>query len=155
MRIAACALMLQATALLTGCGGGSGASSPPPQLSTDQKAFESFELHGGTATLGWNFPYGGGNLVPGINYIVSYTWSGLSQSPLTSGTQTEPIGAQSLDPDLSVPTASLERYLVGGNIVLRHNTASREVSYSGSSVQIMSLAVSTFVASSPFWSGTS
>jgi hypothetical protein len=140
VKIAACALMLQATALLTGCGGGTGVSSPPPQLSTDQKAFESFELHGGTATLGWNFPYGGGNLVPGTNYFVSYAWSGLSQSPLTSGTQTEPIDAQSLDPNLSVPTASLARYLVGGNIVQRHNTASREVSYSGNSVQIAYLA---------------
>ena len=63
-----------------GGGGGNGVRTPPPQPSADQRAFESFELHGGTAALGWNFPYGGGNLIPGSNYIVSYTWSGRSSS---------------------------------------------------------------------------
>jgi hypothetical protein len=55
--------------LVCSCGGGSGPSSPPTTLSPDQQIYQQIELSGGESTLSWEFPFGGGPMVFGSDYI--------------------------------------------------------------------------------------
>lgn len=145
------------TVLLTACGGG-GSSTPAagtPQaaaLSADQQIFEHEEMSGGSYALGVGLPFGGGNLVSGVNYFYSSSTGGLSTSPAIAGSQVETSQVASLDPALALPGFATTRYLLGGKVVVRSATGRRAVSYAGSSVRTDSYADdgSTVVQSSLF-----
>jgi nitrate reductase NapAB chaperone NapD len=144
--------------LLNACGGGGGsgtAAGSAPQaaaLSADQKIFEHEEMSGGSYALGVGLPFGGGNLVSGVNYFYSSTTGGLSTSPLTAGSQVETSQYNSLDSALALPGFGTTRYLLGGKVVVRSATARRAVSYVGSGVRTDAYADdgSTVVQSSLF-----
>jgi hypothetical protein len=133
---AALALLLGAC----GGGGGGGSAGSTPTLSADQQIYESVELHGGTYSLLWNLPYGGGALVSGVDYFSAATTGGLAQSPAVAGPQIEAPSISSLANALTVPYQWPLRYLQGGQVYVRSATALRQVSYADSAVQIGYLA---------------
>ncbi|AIY42865.1 Family S53 non-peptidase homologue [Collimonas arenae] len=130
--------------LLNACGGGGGSGTDnTPQaaaLSSDQQIFEHEELHGGTYALGVVLPYGGGNLVSGVNYFYSSSTGGFSTSPSTAGSHIEASLYNSLDSALVLPAIAPTRYLLNGKILVRSSTAQRAVSYVGSGVRTDALA---------------
>lgn len=144
--------------LLSACGGGGGSSTSAGNsqqaqaLSADQQIFEHEELNGGTYALGVSLPFGGGNLVSGVNYFYSTSTGGISASPSAAGSQVETSQATSLDSALALPAFATTRYLLGSKVVVRSATARRAVSYVGSSVRTDSYADdgSTVVQSSLF-----
>jgi hypothetical protein len=106
----------------------------------NQQIFESAALHGGESTLNFNIPFGGGNLVPGVNYIYSDSTGTLSKSPLTAGPQIETPAFTSLDSKLSVPAAGPTRIIQGGQVWLLAALAQRKISYVGSEIHVDYLA---------------
>lgn len=135
------ALLLGASvALLTACGGGD-AGSAPNTLQTDRQTFESFEAQGGSATLGFLLPYGGGPLISGTHHIYATSSGGLAKSPATAGAQTQtPVIATALE-GLAVPAVLPSSfYLHNGRILPRSATAQRRVSYTNQGIQVDQLA---------------
>ena len=131
-------------AALSACGGGGsggGTPTPPPvsTLSADQKIYEDAALHGGIGGISYEMPYGGGAMATGVAYAYS-TLSTMSNSPSTSGAQTETPKLASLVASLSVPTQAKTWYVAGGQIVARSGTANTQVTYSGTSVQVVQYA---------------
>jgi hypothetical protein len=143
-------LALPLVLLLAACGGGGGGASAPSAsggganpsatLSADQQIYESAELHGGTYSLLWSIPYGGGALVSGVDYFSAATTGGLAQSPAVAGAQIETPVVATLVDGLTVPYELPLRYLLGGQVYVRSATAQRQVSYAGSQVQVDYLA---------------
>ncbi|MEO6921340.1 MAG: S53 family peptidase [Collimonas sp.] len=152
----ACITAVTLAVLLSACGGGGGSGTGnTPQaaaLSADQQIFEHEELQGGTYALGVGLPYGGGNLISGVNYFYSSSTGGLSKSPSSAGSQVEASQYNSLDSALALPNFATTRYLLNGKILVRSLTAQRKVSYVGSGVRTDSFADdgSTMVQSSLF-----
>ncbi len=119
-----------------GCGGGSGSQAPPAAaLSSDQQIYQQVELSGGESTLSWSFPFGGGTLVSGVNYIFSTT-TALSHSP-ANGSQTQAPVQSSLSSSIVIPSAvpALTRVLIGGQVLLAPATASQLITYSGTGIR--------------------
>jgi hypothetical protein len=133
---------------LAGCGGGAGSgggspgtASPSVQaLSADQRIYESVELHGGSYSLLWNLPYGGGALVSGVNYFAADGTGGLAQSPAVAGPQVETPVIDTLSSVLPAPYQLPQRFLQSGRVQVRSAGAARKVSYQGSAVRIDYLA---------------
>jgi len=118
----------------------------------NEEIFESTALSGGEATITENIPYGGGNLVPGINYIYSTSINSLTQSP-SSGPQISSTYTTSLDNLLAPQSASNGRILLNGQIWLLSSLGQRRISYSGNHVQVDYLASdgSTALTSAQFY----
>jgi hypothetical protein len=121
--------------LVCSCGGGSGPSSPPTTLSPDQQIYQQIELSGGESTLSWEFPFGGGPMVFGSDYIFATT-TALSESP-ASGSQTQTPALISLSTALAIPNSapSLNRVLQAGQVLLAPATASQLISFSGTGIR--------------------
>lgn len=126
--------------VLVSCNGGGNGSTSPSTLSSDQQIYERAELNGGTFSLSWNIPYGGGTLLTGTNYMYSVSTGGLLQSPIVAGPQQEAPVLTSLVSSLTIPTTSTTRHLLAGKVFVRSTTALRRVSYVGSNVVIDYLA---------------
>ncbi len=142
--------LLAATLGACGGGGGSGSANPgtggstaPPVASTplspDQQTFESVNTQGGQFTLLWKFPFGGGNLVSGTDYLMAISHGLLPQSP-SLGAQIQTERSTSLDPALAGRTAAPMRYLSGGSVWIVPVNAVRRVSYVGDAVRVDYLA---------------
>ncbi|PRC94113.1 S53 family peptidase [Solimicrobium silvestre] len=132
-------IVLASVVTLSACGGHSssgGINVANAVLSKNQQIFESLEFSGGTYSVDWSFPYGGGNLVNGANYIASNSTGGLSKSPAIEGAQTQLPVVTSLDVNLQAPTFGPAVYLNGGQVITRSATAQRKVSYVGSNIQV-------------------
>lgn len=132
------------SAVLSACGGASptglvknasnqaaGACIPnfkenPDLLSPDQKIFESFELNGGSQTLSYTIPSGGGNLVRGTNYFVASKTSACES--LQAGPELEQLVTNSLDSTLDSITFAPTRVLLNGEIFLNPTSYPRRVS---------------------------
>ena len=154
MRIDKMAVAGLLAAGVSACGGGGGGSSPPvqPILSQDQKTFESVNLQGGQFSLLWKFPYGGGNLVSGTDYLSAVSNGLLPQSPAQGGAQVQTGHSTSLDAALAGRTFAPTRYVSAGSVVVAPLDAMRRVSYVGDSVRVDYLASdgSTVLASAQF-----
>lgn len=121
---------------MAGCGGGSGSQAPPTAaLSSDQQIYQQVELGGGESTLSWSFPFGGGTLVSGTNYIFSTT-TALSQSPAI-GPQTEAPVLNSLSSSIVIPSSApaLTRVLIGGHVLLAPANGTQLITYSGTGIR--------------------
>jgi hypothetical protein len=138
------ALVLGLAATVAACGGGSNSgnsaahpSDPPPRpvLSKDQQVFEQAELAGGESTISFQFPFGGGSLVSGKDFV-SATTTALGQSP-TNGPQKQTPTLTSLSSALIAPTSAPGRIRVlqGGQILVSSGTAERLVTYSGTGIR--------------------
>src|ERR1700742_3351727 len=90
--------LLAAALCACGGGGGGGSGTPPVEanLSQDQKTFESVNTQGGQFSLIWRFPFGGGNLVSGTDYLVAISNGLLPRSP-SQGAQVQTAQSMSLD----------------------------------------------------------
>ena len=121
-------------------------------LITVQGVFESTALHGGESTLIFSFPYGGGTLVTGTNYIYSNSTGTLTTSPI-AGPQIETPVNTTLDANLSVPAGGNTRVLVNGQIMLLASAAKRRITYVGNAVHVDYLAADgqTALTSSLFY----
>lgn len=106
----------------------------------NQLIFESAELHGGESTLGFNIPFGGGNLVPGVNFVYSNSTGGLSNSPSTAGPQVQTPVLTTLDSMLAVPASAPTRIIQAGQVWLLPATAQRKITYLGSEIHVDYLA---------------
>ena len=131
-------LMALATVIgITGCGGGGSGGEPTSAapLSADQQVYQQVELNGGESTLGWQFPFGGGTLVSGTDYIYANTTS-LKASPAT-GPQTQAPVLTSLSSSLTIPSSAptLTRVLVAGQVLLAPATANQSMSFSGTGIR--------------------
>ena len=136
-------LVLGLAATVAACGGGSNSgnsaappSDPPlPVLSKDQQVFEQAELAGGESTISFQFPFGGGSLVSGKDFVAATT-TALSQSP-SSGPQKQSPTLTSLSSALIAPTTAPGRIRVlqGGQILVSSGTAQRLVTYSGTGIR--------------------
>jgi hypothetical protein len=121
---------------VAGCGGGSTSNAPPTAaLSGDQQTFQQVELGGGESTLGWGFPFGGGSLVSGTDYIFATT-TALSQSP-AAGPQKQAPTLTSLSSSLVIPSSveARTRVLQGGQVVVASAGASQLISFSGTGIR--------------------
>jgi len=122
------------------------------QLSADQQAFESVRLApNSVSNPNWNLPYSGAP-VTGTNYLETVITS-LQKSPLTNGPQVEMGAFSNLAKTLSLPTVHIpNRYLVNGAILVGTAPNTTQTSYSGSGIQVDSLAADgkTVVASQVF-----
>lgn len=123
-----------------GGGGGSGSAPAEPVLSQDQKTFESVNLQGGQFGLVWKFPFGGGNLVSGTDYISAISNGLLPQSPAGGEPQIQTAQAASLDSALAGRTFAPARYLSGASVVVAPLDTVRRVSYVGGAVRVDFLA---------------
>ena len=130
-------------AVLCACGGGGGGSvTPPPveaNLSQDQKTFESVNTQGGQYSLIWKFPFGGGNLVSGTDYLVAISNGVLPRSP-SQGAQIQAAQSTSLDSALAGRIVNPTRYVSGGAVLAAPVNAVRRVSYVGDAVRVDYLA---------------
>jgi len=105
------------------------------QAYNNRTLFESTALHGGEWYIGENIPYGGGALVPGQNYFYGEVVNALSASP-AAGAQQSSTRYSTLDSALSVPSASIARILINGQVFVRPTTDIRKVSYVGNGIQM-------------------
>ena len=147
MSIAKRALAGLLAVALGACGGGggggdgasSGGSGAPPtvavSLSPDQQIFESVNTQGGQSSLAWQFPFGGGYLVSGTDYLVATSSGLLARSP-SQGAQVQVAQSTSLDPDLASRPAPATRYLSGGAVWVAPANTVRRVSYVGDAVHV-------------------
>ena len=130
-------------AVLCACGGGGGGSGTPPpveaNLSQDQKTFESVNTQGGQYSLIWKFPFGGGNLVSGTDYLVAISNGVLPRSP-SQGAQIQTAQSTSLDSALAGRIVNPSRYVSGGAVLVAPVNAVRRVSYVGDAVRVDYLA---------------
>lgn len=102
-----------------------------PALTHDQMAFERVNLSGGEFTLHWTFPYLGGTLVSGTNYIVGDNQGILAASPALAGPQLQVANRLNLDQTLQMPVpVNPAHYLVNGTIESGPTPAVRRVRYS-------------------------
>jgi Subtilase family len=124
--------------LMTGCSNGN--SKSPAIFGQDEQIFEQFELHGGQATLSWQLPLNGGTLVSGKDYFFYDSTAGLTQSPFTSGPQTETSSLVSLDGSLAVPAVAPRRVVFAGQVWLLPANASRRISYNNEGIREDDLA---------------
>ena len=106
---------------------------------TNEAIFESADLHGGEATISYNFPYGGGTLVSGTNYIYANSTGVLPTSPI-NGPQIETPSFNSLDANLSVPGIGPTRVLQNGQIMILAAQAPRRVTYVNNAIHVDYLA---------------
>ena len=144
MRIEKLAFAGLLAAVLCACGGGGGGGSgtPPPveaNLSQDQKTFESVNTQGGQFSLIWKFPFGGGNLVSGTDYLVAISSGLLPRSP-SQGAQIQTAQSMSLDSALAGRIVNPSRYVSGGAVLVAPVNAVRRVSYVGDAVRVDYLA---------------
>ena len=130
---------------LSACGGDGGGSNAPaqPTLSPDQQTFESVNLQGGQYSLLWHFPYGGGNMVSGTDYLAAVSSGVLAQSP-SQGAQVETAHSTSLDAALQGRVPNPTRYVSFGSIVVAPTNTLRRVSYVGTGVRVDYLASDGF-----------
>ena len=141
MRIEKLAFAGLLAAVLCACGGG-GSGTPPPveaNLSQDQKTFESVNTQGGQFSLIWKFPFGGGNLVSGTDYLVAISSGLLPRSP-SQGAQIQAAQSMSLDSALAGRIVNPSRYVSGGAVLVAPVNAVRRVSYVGDAVRVDYLA---------------
>ncbi|MBV8633428.1 MAG: DUF4214 domain-containing protein, partial [Burkholderiaceae bacterium] len=106
---------------------------------TNEAIFESTALHGGEATLVFNFPFGGGTLVSGTNYIYSNSTGVLPASPI-NGPQVETPAFTSLDAGLTFTSPGPTRILQNGRIMLLAATAQRRITYVNNAIHVDYLA---------------
>ncbi|HEX7644925.1 MAG TPA: DUF4214 domain-containing protein [Burkholderiaceae bacterium] len=106
---------------------------------TNQAIFESTALHGGEATLVFNFPFGGGTLVSGTNYIYSNSTGVLPASPI-NGPQIETPVFTSLDAGLTFSAPGPTRVLQNGQIMLLAAAAQRRITYVNNAIHVDYLA---------------
>jgi hypothetical protein len=133
------------SAVLTGCGGGSGnngSSSTASQsnLSADQKAFEQFALAPNASySIDWSLPFSG---MPnnGTSYLYE-SHASITVSPSTAGPQKLNGSAPtSIANSLSLPTTvAVGRYLINGAIVVGTGSLNT-VSYQGTGIEVDTLA---------------
>ncbi len=147
MSIAKRALAGLLAVALGACGGGGGGSAgssvggsgtpptAPAPLSQDQATFESVNTQGGQVSLTWQFPFGGGNLVSGTDYLVATSNGVLPRSP-SQGAQIQVAESTSLDPDLASKATSPSRYLSGGVVWVAPVNTVRRISYVGDAVRV-------------------
>lgn len=137
--------------ILAACGGGGGgggggsaaaggSSTPAVALSNDQMLFEKYEMQGGSASLTYALPYGGGSLLKSSHYIYASSTGQLPASPLSTGAQQQSPVLTSLNANLNLPTILPSRFLINGKIIARSATASRTVTYVGNSIRVDALA---------------
>lgn len=107
----------------------------------NEHVFESFALHGGESVVYYYFPYGGGNLVAGTNYIYSFTTSLLTKSPYSAGSQTYTPVATTLDNALAGPGVGYDRILQNGQLLLYPSNAQRVVTYVNGNIHLDYLAM--------------
>lgn len=106
---------------------------------TNEAIFESTALHGGEATLVFNFPYGGGTLVSGSNYIYANSTGVLPASPI-NGPQIETPVFTSLDAGLTFSSPGPTRVLQNGQIMLLAAAAQRRITYVNNTIHVDYLA---------------
>jgi len=106
---------------------------------TNEAIFESTALHGGEATLVYSFPFGGGTLVSGSNYIYSNSTGVLPASPI-NGPQVETPVFTSLDPYLGFSSPGPSRVLQNGQILVLAAAASRRITYVNNAIHVDYLA---------------
>jgi hypothetical protein len=129
-----CAKLLQyltlfSALLLVSCGGGGGDGGGTSLSGIP--AYESFYLSPNKAyKMAWQLPING---VPVAGSYLASTFTELSLSPLTNGTQTTTLAPYvSLSPTLPIPSTALpSRYLINGNIVLGSSPGINQASYVG------------------------
>jgi hypothetical protein len=129
-----------AAVLLSACGGGGSPSTPAPTLSAAQQNYQSFVLanNGGQHYLHASIQFvtsSTGALSYGPQTEFYTQDSSMPQSPASAGPQSMTTGTSSVVPGLSVPTATGDRYLVNGAVVVAAVPAKIQVSYNGSNVQ--------------------
>ena len=106
---------------------------------TNEAIFESADLHGGEATLVYSFPFGGGTLVSGSNYIYSDSTGVLPASPI-NGPQIETPVFTSLDPYLTFAAPGPSRVLQNGQILVLAAAAQRRITYVNNAIHVDYLA---------------
>ena len=135
----------------TACGGGGAGSSPPinvingPQLSEDQRIFESVFLlkNGGASEI--TFPQGDPYFTPqqAIDYF-GYSQESINASPLSAGAQTLQRARYSGFDTLEEKSNKYRAVLLGGKITFFNydfGSANIQVVYEGSHVQMNFMAV--------------